>query len=91
MAYPATTFYNRPMDKFIAGLQVVAAAVLALLAVATLVNMLFIATRPETISVVNTFIGQGVLIICLAALSRVLLRRGLRGWRGEQGAGRESD
>ena len=75
------------MDKFIAGLQVVAAVILALLAVATLVNMLFIATRPETISVVNTFIGQGVLIVCLAALARVLLRRGLRGLKAASGRG----
>jgi len=91
MAQWVLNFYNGPMDKFIAGLQVVAAVILALLAVATLINTLFIATRPETISVVNTFIGQGVLIICLAALSRVLLRRGLRGLKAESGPGQDAD
>lgn len=64
------------MEKFIALLQVFIAAVLALLALATLVNLVFISTRPETISVVNTLIGQGLLIVCMAALCNILFRKG---------------
>lgn len=65
------------MNKFIAVLQILLGAVLALAGAATLVNLLFIATRPETISVVNAMIGQGLLIIFLAAASRIVIRRGL--------------
>ena len=64
------------MEKFIALPQVFIAAVLALLALATLVNLVFISTRPETISVVNTLIGQGLLIVCMAALCNILFRKG---------------
>lgn len=52
---------------------------LGLAAIATLVNMVLIATRPETISVVNVIIGQGILIICFLVISRVLLTKGLAG------------
>lgn len=72
------------MPRLIAAFIILLAGLLFAAAVATLVNLIFIIQRPETISVVNTMIGQGVLIICLLALGRVLLRRGLRKLRRDQ-------
>jgi|GEM_PF-457422 len=77
------------MQKLLASLQLLAAALLALTAVATIVNLVLISTRPETISVVNTIIGQGLLAVCLAALARILLRKGWR--RFNAGADRGSE
>ena len=71
------------MNKFTAVLKLLLACILAVAAVATLVNMILIATRPETISVVNAMIGQGVLIICLAALARILGRNAWRSLKGD--------
>ena len=65
------------MNKIVAIIQLLASALVSIMALATLVNLIFISTRPETISVVNTLIGQGVLIICLLVLARVLFRKGL--------------
>lgn len=48
------------------------------------VNIFLIAFRPETISVVNSFIGLGVMMIALMALSRVLFFSGLRRWRSSR-------
>lgn len=82
------------LDKFVAILQLLAAAILALFAILTLVNLAFITTRPETISVVNAIIGQGVLIICLSALANILFRKGLKQLRaGDASAdsGQEQD
>lgn len=67
------------MNKIVAIIQLIASALLSIMALATLVNLIFISMRPETISVVNTLIGQGVLIICLLVLARVLFRKGLAG------------
>ncbi len=67
------------MNKIVAIIQLLASALVSIMALATLVNLVFISTRPETISVVNTLIGQGVLIICLLVLARVLFRKG---WAG---------
>jgi|FLOH01.1.fsa_nt_gi hypothetical protein len=78
------------MNKFVALLQITTALVLAVASIATLINLLLIFTRPETISVVNALIGQGVLIICLLVISRILLRKGLGAWRGAN-AGNDSD
>ena len=82
------------MKRFLAALQVVLALILFLIAVGTLINMVLIAMRPETISVVNTIIGQTVMIVCLIALGRILLKRGLRSFAeqrtnsaGDSGAG----
>ena len=60
------------MSKIIAMLQIVAAVILAVAALATAVNLVLIWSRPETISVVNTLIGQGLLIVCMIALARIL-------------------
>jgi hypothetical protein len=54
------------------------------MALATLINLIFISTRPETISVVNTLIGQGVLIIILLVLATVLFKKGLAGLKPDK-------
>lgn len=54
------------------------AGVFIAMAMATLVNMGFIITRPETISVVNSMIGQGVLVIGLLVIARKLFEFGNR-------------
>ncbi len=69
------------MEKFVAILQLFAAVLLSIIATATAVNLLFIVNRPETISVVNTLIGQGVIIICLFALANILMRKGWKSLR----------
>jgi hypothetical protein len=69
------------MTKFYATLQLLGAAILGLVTVATAINMILIANRPETISVVNAMVGQSLLIICLIVLMRSLVIRGLRGLR----------
>lgn len=74
------------MPRLIAALIILVAGLLFAAAAATLVNLVFIIQRPETISVVNTMIGQGILIICLLALGQVLLKRGLRRLRPTQKA-----
>ncbi|NKB32296.1 MAG: hypothetical protein GKR91_04290 [Pseudomonadales bacterium] len=79
------------MNKLIAILQVVAAVVLGILAIATLVNAILIANRPETISVVNAFIGQGVLIIALLALATICMRKGLKNLRQSETAPENSN
>jgi NhaP-type Na+/H+ or K+/H+ antiporter len=65
------------MNRVLAVLQLGLALILFLFALATLVNMILITTRPETISVVNTLIGQIVVIVCLVALGRILMKKGL--------------
>lgn len=65
------------MKKLIALLQILGAIVLHAIALATLLNMVFISTRPETISVVNAYIGLGVLCICSLALGRIQWRKGM--------------
>lgn len=69
------------MAKFYAVLQIIIAVLLTVAAVATLVNMVLIAMRPETISVVNVFVGQILIIACFLALARILLARGLKSFK----------
>ncbi|MCB1664759.1 MAG: hypothetical protein KDI28_03225 [Pseudomonadales bacterium] len=64
------------MDKMIGILQLLFAGVFGAMAVGTLINMVFIATRPETISVVNAMVGQTLMVICLLAFARILFRKG---------------
>lgn len=59
-------------------LQILGAVALVIIAIATTDNLVRIALRPETISVVNTMIGQGVLIICALAMARILLLKGIK-------------
>ena len=74
------------MQRLIAIMQFILSGLCAVLAAATLVNFGFIATRPDSLSVANVFVGQGLLIICLAALSTVLFRRARRNLDGDTGS-----
>jgi hypothetical protein len=71
------------MTRFLAVLQTGLAVILFFTAAATLINMVLIAMRPETISVVNTIIGQTVMIVFLVALGRILWRKGIAQLRSE--------
>ena len=64
------------MERLFGIFQLMFAGVFAATAFGTLVNMIFISTRPETISVVNAIVGQTIMIICLLALSRLLFKKG---------------
>ena len=64
------------MNRILAVLQLGLAVVLFVIAAATLVNMVLIAPGAATIPVINTIIGQTVMIVCLVALGRILWRRG---------------
>lgn len=69
------------MNKLVALLQVLVAVILGMLALATLVNMVLISTRPETISVINAIIGQVILIVFLLAMATISMRKGLNNLR----------
>lgn len=79
------------MKKFLAVLLLIAALILVLLAGSTAINLVFISMRPETISVLNVIIGQGVLIILLLALAKFCSNKGFRslGSRSSTGASEE--
>ena len=64
------------MKKVLGFVQLLLALLLAIAAVATGVNLVLISMRPETISVVNVIIGQGILIILLLALANLCLKKG---------------
>ncbi|MBL4820339.1 MAG: hypothetical protein JKY98_05015 [Gammaproteobacteria bacterium] len=64
------------MNRVLAVLQLALAVILLVIAFATVVNMIFIAFRPESISVVNVFVGQTVMLVCLFAFSRIMFRKG---------------
>ena len=65
------------MNKLLAVIQLITSVLVSIMALATLINLIFISTRPETISVVNTLVGQGVLITILLVLATVLFKKGL--------------
>ena len=71
------------MLKFKPILKLLLGIILALSAVASLVNLLFIVGREETISVVNAVIGLAVLFFFLAPLAHVLIRNSLRELKGD--------
>ena len=60
------------MKKILAFLLIGLAGVCLLAAVATLINLGFIMTRPDSISVVNTLIGQFVVIVGALVLATIL-------------------
>jgi hypothetical protein len=72
------------MNKLLAMIQLITSALVSIMALATLINLIFISTRPETISVVNTLIGQGVLIVILLVLATVLFKKGLAGLKPDK-------
>ncbi|MGB4248222.1 MAG: hypothetical protein WBJ75_10930 [Pseudohongiellaceae bacterium] len=65
------------MHRLVGILQLFMSGLLGCMALATLINMVLIAMRPETISVVNAFLGQGVIIIFMAVWSRVFFVKGM--------------
>ena len=67
------------MNKLAAVIQLITSALVSAIAMATIINLILISTRPETISVVNTLVGQGVLIILLLVIATVLFKKGLAG------------
>ncbi len=65
------------MHRLVGILQLFVSGLLGCMALATVINMVLIAMRPETISVVNAFLGQGVIIIFLAVWSRIFFVKGM--------------
>ncbi|MAW38585.1 MAG: hypothetical protein ACJZ8M_01450 [Pseudohongiellaceae bacterium] len=64
------------MKKILGFIQLFLALLLIILALATGFNLILISMRPETISVVNVIIGQGVLIVLLLAFANLCLKKG---------------
>ena len=64
------------MKKIIGLIQLLVALLLLISAMATGINLVLISMRPETISVVNVIVGQGILIIILLAFANLCLRKG---------------
>ena len=79
------------MNKFLAVLQMIAAVVLGILALATTVTLVLFSNNSQTLSVVNVLVGQGVLIVCLAAASNIIFRKGLGRYRAEAPAASETE
>ncbi len=69
------------MKKLLALLQILGALALTGLAAITVGGMVMMVSMNDTISVVHLLIGQIVLIACLLAIARYLIRRGLAGLR----------
>jgi len=67
------------MEKLTPYLQLFVSAFLVVIVGVTLINLVFIILRPETISVVNVMIGQIFIMACLAALAKVLFTKGREG------------
>ena len=64
------------MKKILGLIQLFLALLLIILALATGFNLILISMRPETISVVNVIIGQGILIVLLLAFANLCLKKG---------------
>ena len=64
------------MKKILGFIQLLLALLLVITAAATGINLVLISMRPETISVVNVIIGQGILIILLLAFANLCLKKG---------------
>lgn len=64
------------MKKLTAVVMLILAGVCLLAAVATAINLGFILLRPDSISVVNTLIGQFVVIVGALVLALMLFNSG---------------
>ena len=64
------------MKKILGFIQLFLALLLIILALVTGFNLILISMRPETISVVNVIIGQGLLIVLLLAFANLCLKKG---------------
>jgi K+-sensing histidine kinase KdpD len=60
------------MKRLLGVLMLILALICVLAAVLTVINLGFILTRPDSISVVNTLIGQFVVIVGALVLARLL-------------------
>lgn len=60
------------MNRLLGIVMLVLAVICVLAAVLTVINLGFIVTRPDSISVVNTLIGQFVVIVGALVLARLL-------------------
>ncbi|MDP2381067.1 MAG: hypothetical protein Q8M35_11400 [Pseudohongiella sp.] len=60
------------MNRLLGMVMLVLAVVCLLAAVLTVINLGFIVTRPDSISVVNTLVGQFVVIVGALVLARLL-------------------
>jgi hypothetical protein len=72
------------MQKLLPIAQLIISAVMFVIGLATAANLILLTMRPETISVVNAIIGQGVVIIALLAFSRIMFRKGKAGLSTEE-------
>lgn len=80
------------MQKITGIVYLVLSAICLILALLTAINLGFIMTRPDSISVANVFVGQFVVIVGALVLGRWLYRLGrarLAG-SGVSGSGSES-
>ena len=75
------------MNRFVALLQLMLALLLVVVVIVTAHNLVNLAFRPETVSVANVLVGQGLLIVCLAALATLLFRAA---WRRLKAPGQSS-
>ena len=64
------------MKKILGFIQLFLALLRIILALATGFSLILISMRPETISVVNVIIGQGLLIVLLLAFANLCLKKG---------------
>lgn len=75
----------------IAGIVLLAlSAFCVMVALLTAINLGFIMTRPDSISVANVFVGQFVVIVGALVLGRWLYRMGRARLAGIRGSGSES-
>ncbi len=64
------------MQKIMGIVFLVLSAICVIAAVLTAINLGFIMTRPDSISVANAFVGQFVVIVGALVLGRILYRSG---------------
>ncbi len=64
------------MNRLLGMVMLVLAVVCLLAAVLTVINLGFIVMRPDSISVVNTLVGQFVVIVGALVLARLLSEAG---------------
>lgn len=66
------------MQRFIAIMQGLLALACGALAVVIAINLGFILGRPDSVSVANVLVAQGLWIVILAAAATVLVRKARR-------------
>ncbi|MEX1197516.1 MAG: hypothetical protein WEB57_06625 [Pseudohongiellaceae bacterium] len=72
------------MQRFIAILQGVLAVACGALALVIAINLGFILGRPDSVSVANVLVAQGLWIVILAAAATVLARKARRNLSGSR-------